>query len=68
MSELIKIMESEELVKLMQQVDTKGIGWDKVEEAVKVPCALLKLYANSGPVPVTIINKLKKFLESQPQP
>jgi hypothetical protein len=63
----MKIMESEELVKLMQQVDAKGIGWDKVEAETKVPYTLLKLYANSGPVPVTIINKLKKFLESQPQ-
>jgi hypothetical protein len=60
-------MESEELVKLMQQVDAKGIGWDEVEKAIKVPYALLKLYASSGPVPVTIINKLKKFLETQPK-
>jgi len=59
------IMESEELVKLMEQVDAKGIGWDKVEAATKVSHAILKLYANSGPVPVTIINKLKKFLESE---
>ena len=60
-------MESEELIKLMKQVDAKGIGWDQVEKATKVPYALLKLYANSGPVPVTILGKLKKFLESQPQ-
>ena len=59
-------MDSEELVKLMGQVDAKGIGWDQVQEQIKVPYALLKLYANSGPVPVTIINKLKKFLEAQP--
>jgi len=58
-------MESEELVALMKEVDAKGIDWKKVEEAIKVPHALLKLYANSGPVPVTITNKLKKFLESQ---
>ncbi|MGD2124887.1 MAG: hypothetical protein PVG99_02335 [Desulfobacteraceae bacterium] len=58
-------MESEELVKLMEEVDAKGIGWEKVEEEVKTPYALLKLYANSGPVPVTIIGKLKKFLEGQ---
>jgi hypothetical protein len=61
-------MESEELIQLMQQVDARGIGWDKVETAIKVPHALLKLYASSGPVPVTLLNKLKKFLESQPQP
>jgi len=59
-------MNSEELVKLMGEVDAKGIGWDKVQEQIKVSYAMLKLYANSGPVPVTIINKLKKFLESQP--
>lgn len=58
-------MDSEELVKLMNEVDAKGIGWDKVEEGIKVPYPLLKLYANSGPVPVTIINKLKKFLEAR---
>jgi hypothetical protein len=59
-------MESEELVKLMSQIDAKGIGWDKVAEETKVPYALLKLYANSGPVPVTIVDKLKKFLEAHP--
>jgi hypothetical protein len=65
--ERLKVMESEELIKLMQEVDAKGISWDKVEAATKVSHAILKLYANSGPVPVTILNKLKKFLESQPQ-
>ena len=59
-------MESEELVELLEQVDARGIGWDKVEQEIKVPHALLKLYANSGPVPVTIINKLKKFLQAHP--
>jgi hypothetical protein len=63
----MKVMESEELVKLMQEVDAKGIGWDKVEAEIKVSHAILKLYANSGPVPVTILNKLKKFLASRPQ-
>lgn len=58
-------MESEELITLMKDVEDKGIEWSKVEESIKVPHALLKLYANSGPVPVTIIGKLKKFLESQ---
>ena len=58
-------MESEELIKLMEEIEAKGIGWDKVEEQIKVPHDLLKLYANSGPVPVTIINNLKKLLEDQ---
>lgn len=60
-------MESEELVEFMKKIEAKGIGWDKVEEQIKVPYDLLKLYANSGPVPVTIINNLKKLLEDQPQ-
>jgi hypothetical protein len=60
-------MESEELARLMKQIEEKGIGWDKVEEKMKVSHNLLKLYVNSGPVPVTIINGLKKILEEPPQ-
>jgi hypothetical protein len=56
-------MESEELIELMGNVEEKGIPWDKVEAEIKVSHDLLKLYANSGPVPVTIIKKLKKVLE-----
>ncbi len=58
-------MESEELVKLMETIDAQGIGWDKVQKETKIPYAILKLYANSGPVPVTIIKKLKTFVEAQ---
>ena len=47
----------------MKKVEEKDIGWNKVQEEIKVSHALLKLYANSGPVPVTIINKLKKLVE-----
>jgi hypothetical protein len=61
------VMESEELVELMKQIEEKGIGWDKVEEQIKISHDLLKLYVNSGPVPVTIINGLKKVLEEPPQ-
>ena len=60
-------MESEELSKLMKQIEEKGIGWDKVEEETKISYDLLKLYLNSGPVPVTIIDGLKKVLEGPPQ-
>ena len=56
-------MDSEELIELMGKVEEKGIPWDKVEAEIKVSHDLLRLYANSGPVPVTIINKLKKLLE-----
>jgi predicted amidohydrolase len=61
------VMESEELLELMKQIEEKGIGWDKVEEQTKISYDLLKLYVNSGPVPVTIINGLKKVLEEPPQ-
>lgn len=60
-------MESKDLVELMEEVEAKGIPWDTVEKEIKVSHALLNLYANSGPVPVTIINKLKKLLEAPPQ-
>ena len=60
-------MESEELIALMKEVEERGIDWKTVETSIKVPHALLKLYVNSGPVPVTITSKLKKFLETQPK-
>lgn len=56
-------MDSEELIQIMEQVEEKGIAWDAVEEKIKVSRDLLNLYARSGPVPVTIINNLKKVLE-----
>jgi hypothetical protein len=56
-------MESEELIQIMNKVEKKGIGWDEVEEKIKVSQDILNLYTRSGPVPVTIINNLKKLLE-----
>lgn len=56
-------MESEELTQLMKQVEDKKIGWGTIEEQIKVSHSLLNLYSKSGPVPVTIINNLKKVLE-----
>jgi len=47
----------------MNQVEEKGIGWDEVKEKIKVSQDILNLYARSGPVPVTIINNLKKMME-----
>ena len=47
----------------MKQVEEKGIGWDKVNEKIKVSRDILNLYTRSGPVPVTIINNLKKMIE-----
>lgn len=56
-------MESADLIQLMDQIEEKKIGWDVVEEKVKVSHDILKLYAQSGPVPVTLINNLKKLIE-----
>ncbi len=56
-------MDSQGLVDLMNQVEEKGIGWDTVEEKIKVSHQVLNLYSNSGPVPVTIEKNLKKLLE-----
>ena len=60
-------MNSEDLIQIMKQVEEKGIGWDTVEEKIKIPHQVLDLYSNSGPVPVTIINNLKKVLEDPGQ-
>ncbi len=60
-------MESTELVQVMDQIEEKKIGWDVVQEKVKISHDLLKLYVQSGPVPVTLINNLKKLLEEGAQ-
>ena len=57
-------MDSEELVKLMKELEEKGVGWDAVEEKTKVSKQVLDLYVNSGPVPVTLINNMKSLLET----
>ncbi len=57
-------MDSEELVKLMEAVEEKGLGWDAVQEKTKVSKQILELYVNSGPVPVTLINNMKSLLEN----
>ena len=59
--------ESEELVALMEKAKAKGIALEKIEEQVKTPYSILELYARSGPVPITIINKFKKLLEEETQ-
>ncbi|MDZ7696899.1 MAG: hypothetical protein U5R49_08270 [Deltaproteobacteria bacterium] len=57
-------MDSEELVKLMEAVEEKGLKWEAVQEKTKVPKQILDLYVNSGPVPVTLINNMKSLLET----
>ena len=56
-------MNTEELTNLMKQVEEKGLDWKEVEKKRDVPKQLLDLYVKSGPVPVTIIKKLKQILE-----
>jgi hypothetical protein len=56
-------VESEELIQLLTQIEDKQISWETVGQKTKVSHDLLKLYARSGPVPVTLIDKLKKLLE-----
>jgi hypothetical protein len=60
-------MSSEQLTQLIKQVEEKGIDWETIEEKTKAPHQVLNLYANSGPVPVTITNSLKKLLEDPPE-
>ena len=56
-------MSSEELAKLMKQVEKKGMDWEAVEKKIKVPRQVLNLYVNSGPVPVTLMKNLTKLVE-----
>jgi len=56
-------MNQEELSALMNQVEEKGLDWSEVEKRIDVSKQLLDLYVRSGPVPVTIIKKIKQLLE-----
>ena len=58
-------MLSTELIELMEEIRAKGIPDEKVEKQTKVSYDLLKLYSNSGPVPINIIKNLKKLLEGE---
>jgi hypothetical protein len=57
-------MNTEELAALMKQVEEKGLNWSEVEKKIEVPKQLLDLYVKSGPVPVTLIKKLRQVVES----
>lgn len=56
-------MNTEELISLMKKVEDKGLDWNEVEKKIEVPKQLLDLYVRSGPVPVTIVKKLKQVVE-----
>lgn len=56
-------MNTEELAALMKEVEEKGLDWSEVEKKLEVSKQLLDLYVKSGPVPVTLIKKLKQILE-----
>ena len=56
-------MDSDEFIELMKRIEEKHISRETVEEKTKVSQNLLDLYARSGPVPVTLVNHIKKILE-----
>lgn len=56
-------MDSDEFIQLMKQIEEKNISMETVTEKTKVSQNILNLYARSGPVPVTLINTIKKILE-----
>jgi hypothetical protein len=57
-------MEKSELNELKEQLEAKGIKWEEAAEKIKVDVHLLDLYIASPPVPISIINPLKKLLEA----
>jgi hypothetical protein len=57
-------MEKSELQELKEQLEAKGISWEEAAEKIKVEVRLLNLYLASPPVPISIINPLKKLLET----
>ena len=57
-------MEKSELNELKEQLEKKGISWEKAAEDTKFDVRLLNLYLVSPPVPISVINPLKKLLEA----
>jgi hypothetical protein len=57
-------MEKSELHQLKEQLETKGVSWDEAAEKIKFDVRLLNLYLVSPPVPISVINPLKKLLEA----
>jgi hypothetical protein len=57
-------MEKSELADLKEQLQTKGIAWEEAAEKIKVDVRLLNLYLVSPPVPISVLNPLKKLLEA----
>ncbi len=60
MSNLVENVNKEILRQCREQI---GLKLSEVEKKIKVSQDILNLYVRSGPVPVTIINNLKKMLE-----
>lgn len=57
-------MEKSELSELKDQLEAKGIKWEEAAEKIKFTVELLNLYMVSPPVPISVINPLKKLLEA----
>ncbi len=57
-------MEKSELHQLKEQLETKGVSWAEAAEKIKFDVRLLNLYLVSPPVPISVINPLKKLLEA----
>jgi hypothetical protein len=57
-------MEKSELNVLKEQLEAKGIKWEEAAENIKFDVLLLNLYLASPPVPISVINPLKKLLEA----
>lgn len=57
-------MEKSELKEIKEQLETKGISWEEAAEKIKFDVRLLNMYLSSPPVPISVINPLKKLLEA----
>lgn len=57
-------MEKSELKEIKEHLEAKGISWEEAAEKTKFDVRLLNLYLASPPVPISVINPLKKLLEA----
>ncbi len=57
-------MEKSELEEIKEQLEAKGISWEEAAAKIKFEVRLLNMYLASPPVPISVINPLKKLLEA----
>jgi hypothetical protein len=58
-------MSTSELHALVEQLKDMGVPLEEAAQAIKIPAELIALYLNSPPVPISVLNPLKKLIKDK---